>query len=272
MGAIVPGAEGNHANVIVSCAMKSLHRPLLALAALLAVSTMLAVFAPMTMANATQAVVTSSRSFPKTTTVRRNLLAESTSVSVDGSWTGIESLSVPKTKSTKEKEAELKAAQEKAKQEKAAQEAADQAAASRSEDRQSLSTTSGSSASSSSSASTTTSANGSAVAQYAIQYLGSPYVYGGATPSGWDCSGFVMYVFAHYGVSLAHSSGAQATAGTAVSSLADAQPGDILANGTHAAIYIGNGLVVNALNPTKGTVISSVSIAFDSAYSIRRVL
>ena len=58
-----------------------------------------------------------------------------------------------------------------------------------------------------------------------------------------------------------------------VDSLANAQPGDLLANGTHAAIYIGGGMVVNALNPYQGTGICSVSSAFGgSGYSIRRIV
>lgn len=234
----------------------------------------LAVIAPMSMADTGQSVVTSSQSFPKTTTVRRNLLAESTSVSVDGTWTGVESLNVPKTKSTKEIETERKAAQEKA-----AQQEQQEAASSRSEDRQSLTSSNSSSSSttssSRSSSTATTSSDGtksSALAQYAVQFVGYPYVYGGETPSGWDCSGFVKYVYAHYGITLVHSAAAQAKAGTAVANLASARPGDILANGTHAAIYLGNGLVVNAFNPTDGTIITSVRIAFSAPYSIRRLL
>lgn len=82
----------------------------------------------------------------------------------------------------------------------------------------------------------------SSLLTFANQFVGKvPYVSGGNTPSGWDCSGFVQYVYGQMGVSLPHYSGAQATVGRAVGSLADAQPGDIIANAQHAAIYVGNG-------------------------------
>ena len=111
------------------------------------------------------------------------------------------------------------------------------------------------------------------VAAYATQFVGRvPYVWAGSSLSGWDCSGFVMYVYSQFGVTLPHYSGAQATMGQGVSSLSEAKPGDVIANGTHAAIYIGNGMVVNALNPTEGTTITPVRWAFTSAYQIRRMI
>ncbi|MCH9276309.1 C40 family peptidase, partial [Bifidobacterium amazonense] len=199
-------------------------------------------------------------------------------------------LKVPVTKSKAEQEAEAakKKAEEEAKAAAEAQAEAESQAASRSEQRESLydavpdtntattdTTTGTDDSTGTSDASGTTSAptgtSGSALASYATQFVGSPYVAGGNTPSGWDCSGFVQYVYAQFGISLPHYSGAQAAVGTAVASIADAQPGDILANGTHAAIYIGNGLVVNALNPYQGTQITGLSV-FTSGYSIRRVL
>ena len=114
----------------------------------------------------------------------------------------------------------------------------------------------------------------SSVAGYAASFVGIvPYVWGGTTTAGWDCSGFTQYVYAQFGVSLPHYSGSQANCGMYVDSLANAQPGDLLANGTHAAIYIGGGMVVNALNPYQGTGICSVSSAFGgSGYSIRRIV
>ena len=217
-------------------------------------------------------VVASERSFPKTSVARKDVLKESVSTDVKGNWGGIESLNVPKTKSQAEKDAEAKAEQERqeaaarAQQEAAAQQAA---AASRSATRSSLE--------SSSSASLTVnppdSKTAAALVSYAEQFVGQvPYVWGGATTSGWDCSGFVMYVFAQFGISLPHSSGAQAGYGTAVPSLASAQPGDIIANSAHAGIYVGNGMVVNALNPSQGTQITPVAWAFTGSYSIRRLL
>lgn len=114
----------------------------------------------------------------------------------------------------------------------------------------------------------------SSVAGFAASFVGLvPYVWGGTTTAGWDCSGFTQYVYAQFGVSLPHYSGSQANCGMYVDSLANAQPGDLLANGTHAAIYIGGGMVVNALNPYQGTGICSVSSAFGGAgYSIRRIV
>ena len=217
-------------------------------------------------------VVASERSFPKTSVARKDVLKESVSTDVKGNWGGIESLNVPKTKSQAEKDAEAKAEQERqeaaarAQQEAAAQQAA---AASRSATRSSLE--------SSSSASLTVtppdSKTAAALVSYAEQFVGQvPYVWGGSTTSGWDCSGFGMYVFAQFGISLPHSSGAQAGYGTAVPSLASAQPGDIIANSAHAGIYVGNGMVVNALNPSQGTQITPVAWAFTGSYSIRRLL
>ena len=82
----------------------------------------------------------------------------------------------------------------------------------------------------------------------------------------------MQYVFSQFGISLPRTSGAQATVGTPVASLADAKPGDILANGTQAAIYIGNGQVMNAMNPVQGTAVSDVSVFDGAGYSIRRVM
>ncbi|OTA26968.1 hypothetical protein B9G54_02770 [Alloscardovia macacae] len=106
---------------------------------------------------------------------------------------------------------------------------------------------------------------------YAMSFVGTPYLWGGTTTAGWDCSGFTSYVFRKFGINLPRTSGAQATVGTPVASLAEAQPGDIIANGTHAAIYIGNGKVVNALNSNLGTKVTNMSV-FTGGYSIRRVL
>lgn len=111
------------------------------------------------------------------------------------------------------------------------------------------------------------------VVNYAMQFVGKvPYVWAGSDTSGWDCSGMVAYVFRHFGVNLPHYSGAQAQVGRAIGSLAEAQPGDIIANSTHAAIYIGNGMVVNALNPSAGTTTTPIQWAFPGGYSIRRVI
>lgn len=230
--------------------------------AIIATGAMFACVAPFASADSAQtSAVVSSRSFPKASSVKKNLFAESTSTSVDenSKWGGIETLDVPQTESQGEKEAAAAAAAQKA-----ADEAA--AAASRSEQRASipqvdLGKMTG-----------TGTGTGAELASFSLKFQGYPYVAGGNTPAGWDCSGFVQYVFSQFGISLPRTSGAQATVGTPVASLADAKPGDILANGTHAAIYIGNGQVMNAMNPVQGTAVSDVSVFGGAGYSIRRVM
>ncbi|WP_017178076.1 C40 family peptidase [Actinomyces timonensis] len=97
------------------------------------------------------------------------------------------------------------------------------------------------------------SASGSSIVSIAMQYVGTPYVYGGSSPSGFDCSGFVQYVYAQAGISLPRTSGAQAAAGTAVS-MSEAQPGDIVYYGYHVGIYAGNGMMIDAGNESTGVV------------------
>lgn len=198
--------------------------------------------------------VTATRSFPKTTAAKRDFLAEHTSTDVESNadWGGIESLDVPQTESQAEKDQK---AQEQA------QTQAETQTASRSSERADISSVPTAPAS----------ATGQALADYALQFQGYPYVSGGNTPSGWDCSGFVQWVFAQFGVSLPHYSGAQMSVGTAVGSIAEAAPGDIIVNTQHAAIYIGNGMVINALNPAQGTQVTSLAV-FSGGYAIRRVL
>ena len=248
--------------------MKTVQQTVSMFVAAVAVCATFVAAAPAATAADQSGVVASERSFPKTSVARKDVLKESVSTDVKGNWGGIESLNVPKTKSQAEKDAEQERqeAAARAQQEAAAQQAA---AASRSATRSSLE--------SSSSASLTVnppdSKTAAALVSYAEQFVGQvPYVWGGSTTSGWDCSGFVMYVFAQFGISLPHSSGAQAGYGTAVPALASAQPGDIIANSAHAGIYVGNGMVVNALNPSQGTQITPVAWAFTGSYSIRRLL
>lgn len=234
--------------------------------AVVAVSALLGAAVPAASAGGAMAdtTVTATRSFPKTTAAKRDFLAEHTSTDVESNadWGGIESLDVPQTESQAEKDQK---AQEQAEAEAQAQAAQAQAqaesqAASRSSDRASISVPTA-----------PASATGQALADYALQFQGYPYVAGGNTPSGWDCSGFVQWVFAQFGVSLPHYSGAQMSVGTAVGSIAEAAPGDIIANTQHAAIYIGNGMVINALNPAQGTQVTSLAV-FSGGYAIRRVL
>lgn len=234
--------------------------------AVVAVSALLGAAVPAASAGGAMAdtTVTATRSFPKTTAAKRDFLAEHTSTDVESNadWGGIESLDVPQIESQAEKDQK---AQEQAEAEAQAQAAQAQAqaesqAASRSSDRASISAPTA-----------PASATGQALADYALQFQGYPYVAGGNTPSGWDCSGFVQWVFAQFGVSLPHYSGAQMSVGTAVGSIAEAAPGDIIVNAQHAAIYIGNGMVINALNPAQGTQVTSLAV-FSGGYAIRRVL
>lgn len=79
----------------------------------------------------------------------------------------------------------------------------------------------------------------------ALEYVGVPYVWGGASPSGFDCSGLIQYVYAQLGVSLPHSSASMSTVGYQVSA-AEAQPGDIVWTSGHVSLYAGDGMVVEA--------------------------
>ena len=111
---------------------------------------------------------------------------------------------------------------------------------------------------------------GSSVANYALQFVGNPYVYGGTSlTNGTDCSGFVMGVYANYGISLPHSSGAQRSAGYDVGGLANAQPGDIVCYSGHVGIYIGNGNIVHASTAATGIKVSNAS--YRNVLSVRRI-
>ncbi len=105
----------------------------------------------------------------------------------------------------------------------------------------------------------TTNGTGQAIADYAVQFVGNPYSYGGTSlTNGADCSGFVMSVFANFGISLPRTSYAQANVGTPVG-INDLQPGDLLFyhGFGHVAIYIGGGQVVHASNAQTGIKISA---------------
>ena len=98
---------------------------------------------------------------------------------------------------------------------------------------------------------------GVAVAEYAVQFVGNPYKYGGTSlTNGADCSGFVMSVYANFGVSLPHSSKSDRTQGYAVDSLENAQPGDLICYSGHVALYIGNNQIVHASTAKTGIIIS----------------
>lgn len=111
---------------------------------------------------------------------------------------------------------------------------------------------------------------GKSVIDYATQFVGNPYVYGGTSlTNGTDCSGFVMSVYANFGVSLPHSSSTLRSKGYDVGGLANAQPGDIVCYSGHVALYIGNGQIVHASTSKTGIIISNAN--YRSILAVRRI-
>lgn len=111
---------------------------------------------------------------------------------------------------------------------------------------------------------------GKAVAEYALQFVGNPYVYGGTSlTNGADCSGFVMSVYANFGVSLPHSSSADRTQGYAVDGLANAQPGDLICYSGHVALYIGDNQIVHASTSKTGIIVSRAD--YKQVLAVRRI-
>ena len=111
---------------------------------------------------------------------------------------------------------------------------------------------------------------GANVANFATQFVGNPYVYGGSSlTNGTDCSGFTMSVYRNFGISLPHSSGGQRAVGYDVGGLANAQPGDLVCYSGHVGLYIGNGQIVHASTPSSGIKISNA--AYKPVVCVRRI-
>ena len=111
---------------------------------------------------------------------------------------------------------------------------------------------------------------GQEIADYALQFVGYPYVYGGSSPSGFDCSGFTSYVYRQFGYSLNRSAANQLDNGTPVS-MSELQPGDLVLfkkagtgskRASHVGLYIGNNQFVHASTSTVGVIVSSLSEAY----------
>ncbi len=115
-----------------------------------------------------------------------------------------------------------------------------------------------------------TGGSGQAVADFACQFVGNPYVYGGTSlTNGADCSGFVMSVYGEFGVSLPHSSRSLRSVGYGVST-SEMQPGDIICYSGHVAIYIGNNTIVHASNRSDGIKYTSPA-NYKKILAVRRI-
>jgi cell wall-associated NlpC family hydrolase len=110
---------------------------------------------------------------------------------------------------------------------------------------------------------TVASASTSGIAGLAYTGIGRPYVWGGTTPNGWDCSGFTQWVYAQAGISIP-----RVNAWTAMKPTSTPQPGDLVMQngGAHVGIYVGNGMMISALNPSQGTLLHSVAATGSSAF------
>ncbi|MEG0191465.1 MAG: C40 family peptidase, partial [Lachnospiraceae bacterium] len=112
--------------------------------------------------------------------------------------------------------------------------------------------------------------SGQAIVDYACQFIGNPYVWGGTSlTNGADCSGFIQSVYAHFGINMPRTSGEMRSAGFGVS-YDEAIAGDVICYDGHVGIYMGNGEIVNARNPAKGIGISPAT--YKGIITVRRML